>query len=143
MRTLFSVAVFVVVALAGVQSSFAEVASVFVKGDPQQCWLDVKQVVLRHSHVVLENERKKTIGTNYMTILGGDYIAMVQVSQDKVKDEIGCRISVSSRERKVYTVDDSSSTVTREPTDFQASLRVVNEIAAEVKKMKESRGRSR
>jgi hypothetical protein len=98
----------------------------------------VKEVVLRHSDAVFENEKDRTIGAKHMSILAGDYQVSVQVSQDKVKDEIGCRIRVVSRQWKADSVDNRSGGNRRSP-DVPADLRIAYQIASEVNKLKKSR----
>src|ERR1700682_227455 len=75
---------------------FAQTAEVFVKGDPNQCWLDVKDIVYRHGSRVTEDERTWTIQSGHFSSMAGDLVLQTHVSADKnKKGEEGCRIYVS------------------------------------------------
>jgi hypothetical protein len=78
------------------QSCFAQVDGVFVKGDPDQCWLDVKEIVHRNSLAVTEDAKARTLyAEKYQTVQGGLFLT-VHVDVAKGNDgENGCRLRVT------------------------------------------------
>jgi hypothetical protein len=78
------------------QSSFAQVDSVFVKGDPDQCWLDVKEIVRRNSLAVTEDAKARTLyAEKYQTVQGGLFLTIhVDVAKGNGGEE-GCRLRVT------------------------------------------------
>jgi hypothetical protein len=95
-RHLFSIAVLAILTFAVGQSCFAQVDSVFVKGAPDQCWLDVKEIVHRNSLAVTEDAKARILyAEKYQTVQGGLFLK-VQVDVAKGNDgEDGCRVRVT------------------------------------------------
>jgi hypothetical protein len=95
-RHLFSIAVLGILTFAVGQSCFAQVDSVFVKGDPDQCWLDVKEIVHRNSHAVTEDAKARILyAEKYQTVRGGLYLTFhVDVAKGNDGEE-GCRLRVT------------------------------------------------
>jgi hypothetical protein len=95
-RHLFSIAVLAILIFAVGQSCFAQTDSVFVKGDPDQCWLDVKEIVRRNSYAVTEDEKARILyAEKYQTTSGGLFLK-VHVDVAKGNDgEEGCRLRVT------------------------------------------------
>jgi hypothetical protein len=95
-RHLFSIAVLAILIFAVGQSCFAQDESVFVKGDPDQCWLDVKEIVHRNSYAVNEDEKARILyAERYQTAHGGLFLT-IHVDVAKGNDgEEGCRLRVT------------------------------------------------
>jgi len=114
---------------------FAQTADVFVKGDPNQCWLDVKDIVHRRGSRVTENEERWTLEAGHFSTMRGDLVLQVHVSPDKDKNgEMGCRIYVSVSGGADLDI------VGRRINSMNDNYRFAQLIAAEVKGMKEGRG---
>jgi hypothetical protein len=115
---------------------FAQTAEVFVKGDPNQCWLDVRDVVHRHGSRVTEDERTRTIQSGHFSSMAGDLVLQTHVSADKnKKGEEGCRIYVSVSGGADLAPAGRSINDQRGSANF----RVASQIAAEVEGMKKGR----
>jgi hypothetical protein len=109
---------------------FAQVGSAFVKGDPAQCWLDVKEIVHRHADVVAEYEKEKALKANHISLLSDDYEATIQVFKDTVKGEVGCRITALVHQ---------GGMVLSNTTNLPVNNRAADQIAGEVKKLMKER----
>ena len=74
---------------------FGQVAKVFVKVEPNQCWLDVKDAVYRREHGVMTDERFHTLTIGRFASLDGTIAIVVEVQADQnKKGEQGCSIMV-------------------------------------------------
>lgn len=85
------------IAISAVQSS-AQTADIFVKGDSNQCWLDVKDIVHRRSTQVTEDEKQRLLQAEHFSSMFGDLVLGIQVhviADKNKKSEEGCRISVT------------------------------------------------
>jgi hypothetical protein len=115
--------------------SMAQTAQVFVKDDPNQCWLDVKDVVHTRGREVTEDEKTWTILSGRYATAAGDMALQTHVSPDKnKKGEEGCTIYVSvsggaGLAERGRTVNSLSSN----------NIRVANQIAVEVEALKKIR----
>jgi hypothetical protein len=116
----------------------AQTADVFVKGDANQCWLDVKDVVHRHGSKVTEDEKTWTIQVGHYSSMSGDLVLQIHVSPDKDKKGVdGCRIYVS-----VSGGADLAPTG-RSINDRSGSrnFRTASQIGAEVESMQKARSK--
>jgi hypothetical protein len=95
-RDLFSIAVLAILTFVVGQSCLAQVDNVFVKGDPDQCWLDVKEIVHRNSLDVTEDAKARILyAEKYQTVQGGLFLkAYVDVAKG-TDGENGCRLRVT------------------------------------------------
>ena len=74
---------------------FGQVAKVFVKVEPNQCWLDVKDAVHRRAYGVITDERLHTLTIDRFASLDGTIAIIVEVQADQnKKGEQGCSIAV-------------------------------------------------
>lgn len=123
-RQLFSIAVLAILLFAVGQSCFAQADSVFVKGDPDQCWLDVKEIVHRNSLAVTEDAKARILyAEKYQTVQGGLFLTIHVDAAKGNNSEVGCRLSV--------TGNGNAKTIAH----------VSQFIATEVKKLQKQRGK--
>lgn len=82
--------------LLGVLPSFGQAAKMFVKVEPNQCWLDVKDAVHRRANGVITNDELHTLTIDRFASIDGTIaiVVEVQADQDK-KGESGCDIIVA------------------------------------------------
>ena len=74
---------------------FGQVAKVFVKVEPNQCWLDVKDAVHRRAYGVITDELLHTLTIDRFASLDGTIAIIVGVQADQnKKGEQGCSIMV-------------------------------------------------
>ena len=120
-------------AVAGVPC-FAQTADVFVKGDPKQCWLDVRDVVHRRAGRVTEDEQRWILQAGHFSTMSGDLVLQVHVARDKDKNgETGCRIYVS------VSGGADLSIAGQRINSMTDNYRFAHMIAAEVEGMKKGR----
>ena len=75
---------------------FGQVAKVFVKVEPNQCWLDVKDAVHRRAYGVITDESVHTLTIDRFASLDGTIAIVVEVQADQnKKGEHGCSIMVA------------------------------------------------
>ena len=111
----------------------AQTASVFVKGDGPQCWLDVRQIVHKRGKEVEEDNQNQTLRVGRFSTGAGDVLLTVQVVTEKnKKGEEGCRILVRGEG------GGSLATKGQGPSDVD-NTRIVNSIAGEVSSMQKDR----
>ncbi len=74
---------------------FGQVAKVFVKVEPNQCWLDVKDAVHRRANGVITDDRIHTLTIDRFASVDGTIAVVVGVQADQnKKGEQGCSIMV-------------------------------------------------
>jgi hypothetical protein len=74
---------------------FGQVAKQFVKVEPNQCWLDVKDAVHRRAYGVITDERLHTLTIDRFASIDGTIAIIVEVQADRnKKGEEGCSIIV-------------------------------------------------
>ena len=75
---------------------FGQAAKMFVKVEPNQCWLDVKDAVHRRANGVITNDELHTLTIDRFASIDGTIaiVVEVQADQDK-KGETGCAIIVA------------------------------------------------
>ncbi len=84
-----------VLCLITVAPCFAQVAKQFVKVEPNQCWLDVKDAVHRRANGVITDERLHTLTIDRFASIEGTIAIIVEVQADQnKKGEEGCSITV-------------------------------------------------
>ncbi len=95
-RHLVSIAVLAILTFVVGQSCGAQADNVFVKGDPDQRWLNVKEIVHRNSLYVTEDAKARILyAEKYQTVQGGLFLK-VHVDVAKGDDgENGCRLLVT------------------------------------------------
>jgi hypothetical protein len=128
-------------ALGGAAS--AQTADVFVKGDPAQCWLDVKDIVHRRGREVTDDDQNQILRAGHYSTTGGDLTLMVQVGADKnKKGEQGCRIYVSIGGEGVIAQKRASPIQNAQGANDANGMnntKLANSIASEVDGMRKAR----
>ncbi len=85
-----------VIALLTGMPCFGQAAKVFVKVEPHQCWLDVKDSVHRRALSIATDETQHTLTIERFASMGGDISIVVAVEADQNKKaEEGCSIIVA------------------------------------------------
>ena len=75
--------------------SSAQVAKQFVKVEPNQCWLDVKDAVHRRAYGVITDDNLHTLTIDRFVSIDGTIAIIVEVQADQnKKGEQGCSILV-------------------------------------------------
>jgi hypothetical protein len=127
--------------LAGAAS--AQTADVFVKDDPAQCWLDVKDIVHRRGREVSDDDLNQILRAGHYATPGGDLTLMVQVGADKnKKGEQGCRIYVSIGGEGVLVQKRASPIQNAQganDSNGMNNIKLANSIASEVDSMRKAR----
>ena len=74
---------------------FGQVAKQFVKAEPNQCWLDVKDAVHRRAYGVITDDRLHTLTIDRFSSIDGTIAIIVEIRADQnKKGEQGCSIIV-------------------------------------------------
>jgi hypothetical protein len=116
--------------------SLAQTAEVFSKGDPTQCWTDVREIVHKNGKGTTEDDKTWTIQVGHYSSMAGDVVLIVHVAPDKdKKGDEGCRIYVA-----VQGGGDLAA-AGRSANDRSGSrnFRIASQISAEVESMKKGR----
>jgi hypothetical protein len=132
------------IAILAVQSS-AQTADIFVKGDSNQCWLDVKDIMHRRSPLVTEDEKRRLLQAEHFSSGYGDLVLGVQVqviSDKNKKGEGGCRISVTVQwdESRIAPAQQSNQRHWHHMSMNQSdNFTIASLIASEAEAMKKAR----
>jgi hypothetical protein len=124
--------------LAGAAS--AQTADAFVKGDPAQCWLDVKDIVHRQSRTVSDDDQNHILRAGHFSTAGGDLDLKVQVGADK--DKKGCRIYVGIEGEGVLARKQPSAIQNAQAANDSRGIRNIkaaNYIASQVESARKAR----
>jgi len=120
--------------LASVIPASAQSASAFVKGDGDNCWLDVREVVHRRAHDVTENNDLQTLRAGNFATMSGDVYRTIQALTEKDKKGVpGCRIYVS------IEGGGSLGAAGLAVNDFSDNQKLANYIAADISAMQKAR----
>jgi hypothetical protein len=117
--------------LLAVPPCFGQAAKMFVKVEPNQCWLDVKDAVHRRANGVITDDRFHTLTIDRFASIDGTIAIVVQVQgdQDK-KGESGCSIIVAETGSTSPHGSDGRINAVNGSNNFRAAAYIANSVKA-------------
>jgi hypothetical protein len=115
--------------LAAALPCIGQAAKVFVKEAPNQCWLDVKDVVHRRANGVITDDILHTLTIDRFASIDGTIAIVVEVQgdQDK-KGEKGCAIIVAETGRDSPHGSDGRTNAANGNNNFRTAALIAAEV---------------
>jgi hypothetical protein len=112
----------------------AQTAKVFIKGDSEQCWQALREVVYFHARLVTENDELKTLRAgNFSTMAGDTFLTIQALPEKNKKGEAGCGIYVDVEGGGYFGAPINVV------NDLSVNTQIANRIAAETASMMKAR----
>ena len=110
---------------------FSQAAKMFVKVEPNQCWLDVKDAVHRRAYGVITDDKFHTLTIDRFASIDGTIaiVVEVQADQDK-KGETGCSITVAETGNSSPHGSGERITAVNGSGNFQAAAYIAAQVKA-------------
>ncbi len=110
---------------------FGQVAKQFVKVEPNQCWLDVKDAVHRRANGVITDERLHTLTIDRFASIEGTIAIIVEVQADQnKKGEEGCSITVGETGNTAPYGSSQRVNAANGSGNFQAAAYIATQVKA-------------
>ncbi len=110
---------------------FGQVAKQFVKVEPNQCWLDVKDAVHRRAYGVITDERLHTLTIDRFASVDGTIAIVVEVQADQnKKGEQGCAIMVGETGSDAPHGSSQRINAANGSGNFQAAAYIASQVNA-------------
>jgi len=110
---------------------FGQVARQFVKVEPNQCWLDVKDAVHRRAYGVITDERLHTLTIDRFASVEGTIAVIVEVQADRnKKGEEGCAILVGETGNSAPYGSSARVNAANGNGNFQAAAYIASQVNA-------------
>lgn len=111
--------------------SFGQVSKVFVKVEPNQCWLDVKDAVHRRANEVITDETLHTLTIDRFASVDGTIAIVVEVQADQnKKGEKGCAILVGETGNDAPHGSSQRITEANGSGNFRAAALIASQVNA-------------
>ena len=110
---------------------FGQVAKQFVKVEPNQCWLDVKDAVHRRAYGVITDDRLHTLTIDRFASIEGTIAIIVEVQADQnKKGEQGCSITVGETGNSAPYGSSQRINAANGNGNFQAAAYIASQVKA-------------
>lgn len=110
---------------------FGQVAKQFVKVEPNQCWLDVKDAVHRRAYGVVTDDRLHTLTIDRFASIDGTIAIIVEVQADQnKKGEQGCSILVGETGNTAPYGSSQRVNAANGSGNFQAAAYIASQVNA-------------
>ena len=114
---------------------FGQVAKQFVKVEPNQCWLDVKDAVHRRAYRVITDDRLHTLTIDRFASIDGTIAIIVEVQADQnKKGEQGCSIMVGETGNSAPHGSSQRINEANGSGNFRAAAYIASQVNAAQKK---------
>lgn len=121
---------------------FGQVAKIFVKVEPNQCWLDVQDAVHRRANGVMTDERLHTLTIDRFASVDGTIAIVVAVEGDQnKKGEKGCSILVGETGRESPHGSSQRVNAANGSANFQAAAYIATQVNA-AQKLRDKKAKS-
>jgi hypothetical protein len=119
-----------------------QVAKVFVKVGPNQCWLDVKDAVHRRAYGVITDETYHTLTIDRFASVDGTIVVVVEVQADQnKKGEKGCSIVVGETGNDAPHGSSQRITQANGSGNFRAAAYIATQVSA-AQKLRDKKAKS-
>jgi hypothetical protein len=110
---------------------FGQVAKQFVKVEPNQCWLDVKDAVHRRAYGMITDERLHTLTIERFASVEGTIAVIVEVQADRnKKGEEACAILVGETGNSAPYGSSERVNAANGGGNFQAAAYIASQVNA-------------
>lgn len=121
---------------------FGQVAKQFVKVEPNQCWLDVKDAVHRRAYGVITDDNLHTLTIDRFASIDGTIAIIVEVQADRnKKGEEGCSIIVGETGNEAPHGSDQRINARNGSGNFQAAAYIATQVNA-AQKLRDKKAKS-
>jgi hypothetical protein len=110
---------------------FGQAAKMFVKVEPNQCWLDVKDSVHRRANGVMTDDKFHTLTIDRFASIDGTIAIVVEVQADQnKKGETGCSIVVAETGSSSPHGSSDRINAANGTNNFRAAAYIANDVKA-------------
>ena len=141
-RAIYSALQYSALCFLAVAPCSGQVAKVFVKVEPNQCWLDVQDAVHRRAYGVITDERLHTLTIDRFASIDGTISIVVAVEGDQnKKGEQGCSILVGETGNSAPHGSDQRINAANGGGNFRAAAYIASQVNA-AQKIREKKAKS-